>query len=178
MAQRKRPTKTTHKALSQAERGQSKRKPRRRGGSSARFDDMNEFQLEGKDPRRHYVFANPGGFGRFSVSWYARQGYVAEQLQAGGVRPEACLSGKELDTGKPIVINDYVLMSIARWDDDAPNDLAAIEEYGSHGGTGQAYLDVIEERLTHGQVDDLDPLSSVPDGIRVENEITHLEGHH
>lgn len=117
----------------------------RRGSVSARRKDPRSRDPRGvtfgglinEDPTRKYVRANKTG--HYAVNYYEHLGYEVEVVKEGGVKFAGGL--KTAQPGEAVTWMDTVLMSI---DMEAYEDLV---QFGADGQSGQAYADMIEDRI-------------------------------
>lgn len=153
-----------------AQRGPSAR----RGTVSARRKDPRSRDPRGvtfgglinEDPTRRYVRANKTG--HYNVEFYEWLGYEVETMREGGTR---FAGAKTAQPGEAVTWMDTVLMSI---------DIEAWQEivdYGADGQSGQAYADMIEDRiLDKNSLGVDDPMrgifKSIP-GTTVSKNVTH-----
>lgn len=99
--------------------------------------DRSNKRLANKDPRRHYVLANPNCEDT-GVSFYEAQGYVIETLRKDGPRFPGGRTSRE---GDKVTLNGQVLMS------------CPIEEYHSYE----------QQKLDHAAL--VDKRSMAPGGV-------------
>lgn len=92
--------------------------------------------LINEDPTRKYVRANKAG--RYNVEFYEWLGYSVETMRENGVRFAGARTAQD---GEAVTWMDTVLMSIdiETWTE--------IDQFGADGKTGQAYADIIEDRI-------------------------------
>jgi hypothetical protein len=88
------------------------------------------------DPNRKYVRVPKSG--RFGVEYYEFLGYEIETKREGGPRFAGIKTAQD---GEPVSYLDTVLMSMSleQWQE--------LDQHGHDGSRGQAYADIIEERI-------------------------------
>lgn len=163
------------KTAQQVEEPQAKPRRRQKAG---RYDDMDQYEVLGKDKGQHYIWANPGARGAFSAGRRFQHGYRPVLASPDGPLPAGWRVAESKDQegrlgyftpGAEIVVDDFVLMSIPM------DEFEENERYGVGGGSGQEHLDMLERALRQGVVGGVDPLANMASGIEGFRDIRFSE---